>query len=93
MVVNFFYCSPDADLDRPEAQFRSMDANFGPPLPDAGIFGQFVLADPEIACDKIPFSPFEPKIVGNRTVWPIVLIKRGQCEFDLKVCLFYTKFK
>lgn len=79
------YFSPDADLDRPEAQFRSMDANFGPPLPDAGIFGQFVLADPEIACDKIPFSPFEPKIVGNRTVWPIVLIKRGQCEFDLKV--------
>ena len=72
-------------MDYPEFTFESADAKFGPSLSDNGLFGRYVLSNPEDGCQKIQRAPFEPYIVGNRTVSPILLIKRGTCEFDLKV--------
>ena len=75
-------------MDQPQAEFRSRTAQFPEPFPLAegqGLYGRFVHAKPAEACGPVETSPFEPKVVGNRTIWPIALVKRGDCEFDLKV--------
>ena len=69
----------------PFAQFESMDAQFGPRLSEDGLFGKFFLAEPNDACSPVNPAPFEPFIDGNRTIAPLLIVKRGVCEFDIKV--------
>ena len=81
-------------MDQPQAEFRSRTAQFPEPFPLAegqGLYGRFVHAKPAEACGPVETSPFEPKVVGNRTIWPIALVKRGDCEFDLKVSISHEK--
>merc|ERR1712131_298071 len=82
------------------AQYDSMGAQFGDSIPDEGLFGIVQLADPVDACDHLNNTDIpEPSQEGNRTIYPILLIKRGNCEFHTKVLyhfvfiLFNLKFQ
>ncbi|KDD77015.1 hypothetical protein H632_c39p0, partial [Helicosporidium sp. ATCC 50920] len=60
----------------------SVPAEFGPPLPDRGVEGLLVVADPEAAC-----SPLKPPPGPGRWV-ALILRTQGSpapCHFDLKV--------
>lgn len=68
------------------AQYDSMGAQFGTIIPDNGLFGIVQLADPLEACGKLNNTDIpEPSQEGNRTIYPILLIIRGECEFHDKV--------
>ena len=72
------------------AQYDSMGAQFGDSIPDEGLFGLVQLADPVNACGHLNNTDIpEPSQEGNRTIYPILLIKRGDCEFHEKVWNFY----
>ena len=72
------------------AQYDSMGAQFGDSIPDEGLFGIVQLADPVDACGHLNNTDIpEPSQEGNRTIYPILLIKRGDCEFHTKVIYKY----
>ena len=68
------------------AQYNSMGSQFVDSTPDEGLFGKVQLADPVDACSYLnnTYKP-EPSQEGNRTIYSILLIKRGGCEFHEKV--------
>ena len=68
-----------------EVEYESLGATFGPDLLDDGLYGILQLADPAEACGKVNKTDLEPSVVGNRTFYPILLVKRGECQFDDKV--------
>jgi len=68
-----------------EVEYQSLGAQFGPDVPDEGLFGILELAHPLKACQMPNKTDFEPTKVGNRTFFPILLVQRGDCQFDQKV--------
>ena len=68
-----------------EVEYESLGATFGPDLLDNGLFGILQLAEPLTACASVNKTDLEPSVVGNRTFYPILLVKRGDCQFDDKV--------
>jgi len=73
------------------AQYDSMGAQFGDSIPDEGLFGIVQLANPIDACDGLNNTDIpEPRQEGNRTIYPILLIKRGDCEFHTKILTAQT---
>jgi E3 ubiquitin-protein ligase RNF13 len=73
------------------AQYDSMGAQFGDSIPDEGLFGIVQLADPVDACGHLNNTDIpEPSQEGNRTIYPILLIKRGDCEFHEKILTAQT---
>merc|ERR1712235_67534 len=71
--------------DEYTVEYMSLGATFGPDLPDSGLFGILQLSDPINGCSTINKTDIEPSVVGNRTFFPILLVKRGECQFDKKV--------
>lgn len=61
-------------------KFAAMPASFGPEIPGEGVEGYLLLADPLTACQPVPSPPDT-----NGTYAWILLIKRGQCDFDRKI--------
>ncbi|XP_012526293.1 E3 ubiquitin-protein ligase RNF13 [Monomorium pharaonis] len=64
-----------------EEEFRDMPAKFGGIIPPEGIKGMVVYSDPPTACRKIQPPPNDTDYNSN---W-IVLIRRYNCSFELKV--------
>ncbi|KAL6429292.1 hypothetical protein ACFW04_008182 [Cataglyphis niger] len=64
-----------------EEEFRDMPAKFGGIIPSEGIKGMAVYANPPSACQKIQSPPNITDYNGN---W-IVLIRRYNCSFEIKV--------
>ncbi|XP_067293775.1 E3 ubiquitin-protein ligase RNF167 [Pseudorasbora parva] len=67
--------------------FEDMPALFGSPLPKEGLMGVLIEARPQNACmpiDPPPVSP-TPADPTNSTTKYIVLIRRYDCNFDIKV--------
>ncbi|XP_007656246.1 E3 ubiquitin-protein ligase ZNRF4 [Ornithorhynchus anatinus] len=62
-------------------EFRDMPALFGPKLTNLGLRGQLVEAKPANACQPIR----GPRIRANVSQAAIVLIRRFDCTFDLKI--------
>lgn len=70
-----------SDKNRTELEdFGDLPAQFGSPLPLDGLRGYIIHAVPENACT--PISP--PPVRDNATVF-IALIRRFECNFDIKV--------
>lgn len=64
-----------------EEEFRDMPAKFGGIIPSEGIKGMAIYANPPSACQKIQAPPNITDYNGN---W-IVLIRRYNCSFEIKV--------
>ncbi|KAH0945979.1 hypothetical protein HN011_007040 [Eciton burchellii] len=64
-----------------EEEFRDMPAKFGGVIPPEGIKGMVVYADPPAACQRIKSPPNDTNYNRN---W-IVLIRRYNCSFEIKV--------
>lgn len=64
-----------------EEEFHDMPAKFGGIIPSEGIKGMAVYANPPVACQKIQPPPNITDYNGN---W-IVLIRRYNCSFEIKV--------
>lgn len=64
-----------------EEEFRDMPAKFGGIIPAEGIKGMVVYSDPPTACQEIQGPPNDTNYNGN---W-IVLIRRYNCSFEIKV--------
>nr|XP_020454640.1 E3 ubiquitin-protein ligase RNF167-like [Monopterus albus] len=65
--------------------FEDLPALFGSPLPKDGLKGVLVLSHPLNACTAIDPPPPLPPIYDANTTKFIVLIKRYDCNFDIKV--------
>ncbi|KAJ8687155.1 hypothetical protein QAD02_022949 [Eretmocerus hayati] len=70
------------DILRPPKTFPDLPARFGGIIPDEGIKGVVVYADPPYACQDIKAPPVSPDYDGYN--W-IVLISRGNCTFEAKI--------
>ncbi|XP_075426544.1 E3 ubiquitin-protein ligase RNF13 [Ascaphus truei] len=87
-VFAFIYLLPvEADIaayssDNATRTFEDLPARFGYRLPSDGLKGFLVTSKPENACE--PISP-PPMQKDNTTSVYIVLIRRLECNFDLKV--------
>ncbi|XP_053566005.1 E3 ubiquitin-protein ligase RNF13 [Bombina bombina] len=87
-IFTFMYFMPvEADIianssDNVSRTFDDLPASFGYRLPSDGLKGFLVTSKPENACE--PISP-PPMIVDNTSSVYIVLIRRMDCTFDLKV--------
>uniref|UniRef100_A0A8C1DQW8 E3 ubiquitin-protein ligase RNF13 n=2 Tax=Cyprinus carpio TaxID=7962 RepID=A0A8C1DQW8_CYPCA len=68
-------------LDNKTESFDDLPARFGYRLPSEGLKGFLMGARPENAC--VPIAP--PPLRDNRSSAFIVLIKRFDCNFDVKV--------
>ncbi|XP_006637549.2 E3 ubiquitin-protein ligase RNF13 [Lepisosteus oculatus] len=68
-------------FDNKSQNFDDLPARFGYRLPSEGLKGFLIGARPENACE--PIDP--PPVKGNLTGAFIVLIKRFDCNFDVKV--------
>ncbi|XP_066267806.1 E3 ubiquitin-protein ligase RNF13-like [Branchiostoma lanceolatum] len=88
-VINLFLllhvCTVDADVIVTDSinntvNFMDMPSNFGSQLPDMGIQGYLAAVNPPHACR--PVGPPPPNITEYT---PIALIRRGNCDFDIKV--------
>lgn len=64
-----------------EEEFRDMPAKFGGIIPAEGVKGMVVYSNPPTACQGIQGPPNDTNYDGN---W-IVLIKRYNCSFEIKV--------
>ncbi|KAG9461416.1 E3 ubiquitin-protein ligase RNF167 [Eleutherodactylus coqui] len=60
-------------------EFADLPAQFGSPLPLDGLRGYIIHADPHNAC-----TPIKPPPAKNNTIF-IALIRRYDCNFDIKV--------
>ncbi|XP_069803435.1 E3 ubiquitin-protein ligase RNF167 isoform X2 [Dendropsophus ebraccatus] len=70
-----------SDKNRTELEdFGDLPAQFGSPLPLDGLRGYIIHAQPETAC--APIAP--PPLRDNATIF-IALIRRFECNFDIKV--------
>lgn len=69
------------EMEMQVSEYRDMPARFGNPLPDEGLRGKLVYAHPKNACGEIAKPPEGYDDFGG---W-IVLIKRGDCNFDDKI--------
>ncbi|KAI2664054.1 E3 ubiquitin-protein ligase RNF13 [Labeo rohita] len=66
--------------------FEDLPALFGPPLPKDGLMGVLIEARPQNACTPIDPPPVSPTPSDpNSTTKYIVLIRRYDCNFDIKV--------
>lgn len=66
--------------------FEDMPALFGPILPTDGVMGVLIEAHPHNACTPIDPPPVSPTPSDpNSTTHYIVLIRRFECNFDIKV--------
>ncbi|XP_077062816.1 E3 ubiquitin-protein ligase RNF167 [Siphateles boraxobius] len=68
--------------------FEDLPSLFGSPLPKDGLMGVLVEARPQNACTPIdppPVSPTPSDPTTNSTTKYIVLIRRYDCNFDIKV--------
>ncbi|XP_075058057.1 E3 ubiquitin-protein ligase RNF13 [Mixophyes fleayi] len=77
----------DADViaytsDNVSRKFEDLPARFGYRLPSDGLKGLLVNSKPENACE--PISP-PPLQMGNTSSVYVVLIRRLECNFDIKV--------
>ncbi|XP_053315587.1 E3 ubiquitin-protein ligase RNF13 [Spea bombifrons] len=85
----FTYLVPvEADIqayssDNVTRTFEDLPARFGYRLPSDGLKGLLVTSKPENACE--PISPPPPLLRDNSSSIYIVLIRRLDCNFDLKV--------
>ncbi|KAJ0004405.1 hypothetical protein NQD34_010619 [Periophthalmus magnuspinnatus] len=65
--------------------FEDLPALFGPSLPKDGLMGILVVARPLNACTPIDTAPPLPPNFDANTTKLIALIKRFECNFDIKV--------
>ncbi|XP_068130000.1 E3 ubiquitin-protein ligase RNF167 [Hyperolius riggenbachi] len=75
----YIYAYTDSNRTEPQV-FDDLPAQFGSPLPLGGLQGYVLLAAPENAC--LPLTP--PPPADNKTIF-IALIRRYDCNFDIKV--------
>nr|XP_040037813.1 E3 ubiquitin-protein ligase RNF167 [Gasterosteus aculeatus aculeatus]XP_040037814.1 E3 ubiquitin-protein ligase RNF167 [Gasterosteus aculeatus aculeatus] len=65
--------------------FEDLPAFFGPPLPKDGLMGVLMVSRPLNGCTAIdPPPPLPPSFDANTTKF-IALIRRYECNFDIKV--------
>ncbi|KAA8589515.1 hypothetical protein FQN60_012880 [Etheostoma spectabile] len=69
-------------FDNKTENFEDLPARFGYRLPSDGLKGFLIGARPENGCE-----PIEPPPRDNLTGAFIVLIKRFDCNFDIKFCV------
>ncbi|KAM9846321.1 E3 ubiquitin-protein ligase RNF167 isoform 1-T2 [Aulostomus maculatus] len=65
--------------------FEDLPALFGSPLPKEGLMGVLVVSRPLNGCTTIEPAPPLPPIYDANTTKLIALIKRFECNFDIKV--------
>ncbi|KAM4749432.1 E3 ubiquitin-protein ligase RNF167 [Rhinophrynus dorsalis] len=76
----FIYAYPEQNSTTEPQVFDDLPALFGSPLPLEGLKGHVVQAVPDNACTPI----LQPPVMDNKTIF-IALIRRYDCNFDIKV--------
>ncbi|XP_017292452.1 E3 ubiquitin-protein ligase RNF167 [Kryptolebias marmoratus] len=65
--------------------FDDLSAFFGPPLPKEGVMGVLVVSKPLNGCTAMDPPPKDLPVYNANTTRFIALIKRFDCNFDIKV--------
>lgn len=71
--------------NRTSALFEDLPALFGSPLPNDGLMGILVVTRPLNACAPIDPAPPLPSSFDANTTKVIALVRRYDCNFDIKV--------